>query len=523
MAITDRLRSVASRAGRALLSFSASATPAVPGFEPRSRDGGNRDQTVGRQINSQDALFGRISYAAGPAQTRYSSYPERGLEPTTIWNLQVQRNNGYPQLWCELAEGVLERDGHLGGIAETRRHSVLDKPLRFHPALRDDLSASLQGLIERAVDRIDSFDQTIEDLLYAPAFGWASSEMVWVRDQRVRLKLPNGKTTTVLMHLPRTIEWVHQKHFRFDRDTDEPYIWISGDGQSLPENKFVFHVGSGAGLVERRGFLSSCIWLSAAKRWSERDWLVYAKLFGIPNIMGKYSDGKEEYEKHRTEYQKLLKDWGEGIPVILPEDLVVEVTRDPGGRSNDVHGAIIGWANGEMSKRVHGSTLTVEIGNQGAYAAADTHRDAPYMRSRADARKLAGTLRRDIYTAILRVNRYRLATALGETPDDIMERVPRCSWRIEREMTPMDRQKVYEGAVNELGVDVDEEQYRDEMGMDAPRPGGQRLRGKPIPVGSGGLAPSIEASEDGAEPPAKPAPAPPAKSTPSDRDSDDEE
>jgi hypothetical protein len=70
-------------------------------------------------------------------------------------------------------------------------------------------------------------------------------------------------------------------------------------------------------------------------------------------------------------------------------------------------------------------------------------------------------------------------------------------------MTPRDRQQVYEGAVNNLGLDVDEEQYRDEMGLDAPRPGGRRLRGKPVPVGTGGLAPSVEASEQGAEPPDK--------------------
>jgi phage gp29-like protein len=499
MAFSDRLRSIGGRIGRAFR-FSASTTPAVPGFAPASPDGANRDATLTRQIRAADALYGRVSYAAGPAQTRYSSYPERGLEPTTIWNLQIQRNNGYPQLWTELAEGVLERDGHLAGIAETRRQSVADKPFRIHPASREPVAELLAKAVERCVDKIDAFDQTIEDLLSAPAYGYALSEIVWAKDQKVRIATPSG-TETVTLDIPRAVEWVHWKHLRFDRNTDEPYLWMSGGEQSLPRHKFVFHSGTGSGLVERRGFMGSCIWLSAAKRWSERDWLVYAKLFGIPNIMAKYPNGIEEYEAHREKYVQFLKDWGEGIPALLPDDLTVEITREAAGRSNDVHGAIIGWANGEMSKRILGSTLTVEIGNQGAYAAADTHRDAPYMRSRADAKKLAGTLRRDLFASIVEINRERLAAALNATPEDLLECVPRCSWRIEREMTPMDRQKVYEGAVNELGLEVDEEQYRDEMGMDAPRPGGRALRGKPIAIGTGGLAPSVEASNDGAEPP----------------------
>jgi hypothetical protein len=233
--------------------------------------------------------------------------------------------------------------------------------------------------------------------------------------------------------------------------------------------------------------------------------LVYAKIFGIPQILAQYPDGKEEYDQHRDRYVQFLKDWGEGIPALLPDDFEVTISREAAGRSGDIFGAIIGWANSEMSKRILGSTLTVEIGNQGAYAAADTHRDAPYMRSRADARKLASTLRRDLLRPFVELNAPALASAYGVPPEELLGLVPKCSWRIEREMSPMDRQRVYEGAVNELGLEVDEEQYRDEMGLDAPRAGGKRLAGKPQQVSSGGaLVGSVEASQQGAEAPAEP-------------------
>lgn len=491
--------------GRAGRSYSANASPTAPGFAPIAPDLANRNPKVVKQLSSVEALYGRTTYGAGPTQTRYSTYVGTGIEPQQIWNIQMQRNNGWPQLWVDLLEQTIERDGHLGGIAETRRLSVVDKPFRLHPVRRgEDLAAIVCKIVERAIDQIDAFDQTIEDLLSAPAYGYALSELVWSLC-RVRIPLMDGSQTTLELAIPRSIEWVHWKHIRFDRNTDEPYIWLGRDGEySLPPFKFIFHAAAGTGFIERRGFMGSCVWLSAAKRWSERDWLVYAKLFGIPNIMAKYPNGMEEYETHRDKYAQFLKDWGEGIPAILPDDLTTEITREPGGRSSDLHGSIIGWANSEMSKRILGSTLTVEIGNQGAYAAADTHRDAPYMRSRADARKLAATLRRDLLAPIVAVNSDALGRALGVTPGALIDSVPRCSWRIDREMTPLDRQKVFEGAVNELGIELDEDDYLDEMGFNAPRPGGKAIRGKPVQIGTGGLAASVDASKNGADPAPKP-------------------
>lgn len=490
---------VTMKMGRVGRSYASISSPPVKGLEPRSPDRANRDPKVVRQISAREAMFGRISYGAGPMQTRYASVTGAGLEPTTIWNVQVQRNNGYPAQWTELCEAIIERDGTLGSVIDTRRFSVVDKPFRVHPARRDELSEALTKIVERIIDQIDSFDQSIEDLLSAPAYGYAVAENVWKEAVKIRVPTLKGSETLTL-DVPRSIEWIHWKHVRFDRNTDEPYLVLGSGEYSFPNAKLIFHSSAGTGLIERRGFMGACTWLSAAKRWSERDWLIYGKLFGIPQILAQFPDGKEEYEEHRDKYTQWLKDWGEGIPALLPDSLTVNLTREASGRSGDVHGSIIGWANQEIMKRVLGSTLTVEMGSNGSWAAADTHRDAPYMRSRADARKLAATLRRDLLTPILEVNKLALAKALGVSPEEIIDAVPKCSWRIEREMTPKDRLEVYTKAVNELCLDVDEDQFRDEFGIDAPSPSGKKLRGKPIAIGSGGLAPGLDAAQDGAEP-----------------------
>jgi hypothetical protein len=57
-------------------------------------------------------------------------------------------------------------------------------------------------------------------------------------------------------------------------------------------------------------------------------------------------------------------------------------------------------------------------------------------------------------------------------------------FRIDRETTAAERSGIVSRAVNEWGLEVDEEQMRDEFNLDAVRPGSRPLPGKPQPVTS---------------------------------------
>src|SRR5207253_162666 len=88
------------------------------------------------------------------------------------------------------------------------------------------------------------------------------------------------------------------------------------------------------------------------------------------------------------------------------------------------------------------------------------------------------------------------ASAFGQHPEEILGVVPRCSWRIEREMAPKERHDIFAGAVNDLGLEVDEDQYREEMALDAPRPGGRKLRGRLESISKGGaIIPTAAAAQ----------------------------
>jgi len=129
-----------------------------------------------------------------------------------------------------------------------------------------------------------------------------------------------------------------------------------------------------------------------------------------------------------------------------------------------------------MSIRVLGATLTARIGNVGSFAATAEHAQVKYGREEADARKLCSTLRRDLLAPFIDLNLLTLANALKRRPDEIRRRVPAMRFRIDRETTATERAGIVSRAVNEWGLEVDEEQMRDEFNLERGLPSSSRGR-----------------------------------------------
>lgn len=506
------------RIGAAFRAFSATAPPAVPGtpIGPLGGTGHPASEGTQRAVRSLEALFGRTTYGAGPGFTRYSTYPADAIDPQKVYQIFKQANNGYPRLQAELYEQLIESDDHLGAVALARIYEVSGKPFRVQARGESPVALALAKFVRASLDEIDGFDRTIESLLWANGFGYALSEIVWTR-RTLRFSSSQGSTVAIEAISPQQIDWVHQKHVEWDQATDQAYLFLDGRIE-LPPNKFIYHEASEPGFVCRRGYMRPCTMLLAVKRWAIRDWLNYAHLYGVPQLELTYDGTVEEYQEHRALYEQILRDFGQGIPAIHPRDAEIKITNPPGGgRANDPQGALIGWANSEISKRVQGETLTTEMGGVGGYNTADIHADVKHAFVVSDARKLADTLRRQLIGPIVELNMPELTRTLGASPDEIRASLPHIRWRIEREMRPNERADVMIKFAN-AGLLIDEEQVREEFGLEPPRPGGKALAGEPVQVGTGGVVGSTEAAQDGAEPPPKetaPPSAPESDSAPS--------
>lgn len=459
-----------------------------------------QNNETAKAANSFDALFGRIGYAAGPAPSRYSTYPADGISAEMVKTVIRQADLGYPRLQSEMYEQVIERDAHLRGVSKARIYEVSGKPWRMKPHDETPLADAVAKFCKGAIEEIEGFDSDIEDLLAAEANAYSASEILWhFDDLRIPDQSGNWRNANVLV--PRSLDWVHGKHFEFDQVTDEPYLWISGARIRLPESKFIFHAASGTGVIARRGYMRPCLTLHAAKAWTLRDWLLYESLFSIPQITGSYpgeGPGSEEYDTQRETYQEIMRAWGKGIPAIVPDDFKMTITTaQNGGTASGVHGAILGFCNQEISKLVQGETLTTEIGNVGAKAASETHADVRHAFIRADARKLERTLRQDLLRPIVERNLEVLANILGASPRDILRVIPHIYWRIDRETSATERVGNLIALAN-AGVPIGLDQVYDECGIDPPREGAALMRGNPIQISKGAAATgSQEASERG--------------------------
>lgn len=490
MALSDSLRAFANRAGAAVQAF-ARPTPAVPGLPTQHAPSSTRRDTASttsRIARSFDALFGRISTDAGPSYTRYSGYQATGLTLPKILSAYRSADQGFPLVQAELFEEVLERDAHLGGIVRSRYVETSGKRFRLRPRNETPEAAFVRDFVRAVVEDIEQWRQAIEDLLSAEGYGYGAAEQTWTW-RTVRLPHPklSGSTVTVSALVQKRVEWVHAKHFRFDLWNDEPYLVLGSSQLPLPPGKFVFHAGAGTGLVERRGFLRPCTYLHYFKHKALGDWNVYAHIHGIPLVEGIYEKNEDQPDEHRAEFEKFVRDIGNATPSIHPGDFEVKIhPAAQGGRASDVHGALVGLCNAEMSKRVNASVLTSEVGGQGSYALGDIHADVRHALIVGDAERLADTLRRDLFMPLVALNAKALAEVLGIPPDEVMRLVPWAYWRVEREQSPDARLSVFVKAANELGLEVDQEQVRDELGLDAPPPG-RAVAGKPTPTSPGSV------------------------------------
>lgn len=506
-------RGPASRGGKRQ-AMSVDKPPMVPGVAsgaPTTPPVDNTSQ-VARAARSRDALHGQISYTAGPALTRYSTYPADGISPEVIKSAMRSADLGYPLQQADLYEQVIERDAHLKGVAKARIVEVSGNPWRVQPHDETAVAAAVAKFVRAAVDEIDGFDSDIDDLLWANGCGYAASEIVW-RYDAIRFPVDGKRAATVTAIVPGSLEWVHGKHFQFDAITDEPYL-VLGTRISLPPNKFVFHGAADTGFYERRGYMRASVPLHAIKAWAMRDWLLYEALFAVPQITGTYPAEAEQYETQRDAYAAIMRDWGKGIPAFISDEIKFTATAiQSGGNSSGVQAALCGFVNQELSKLVQGETLTTEVGNVGAYAATETHADVRYAFIRSDARKLSRTLRDQLLRPIVYLNAELLASVLGVSPVEVCRVVPLVQWRIDRETSPTERRSTLIALAN-AGVPISIDQVNDECGIDPPREGARLLRGDPVTLSDGAAAVGSQAASDGVDnPKEEPADAPSAGPT----------
>lgn len=496
MAIGDRLRGVADAVRARVRAFSVEVPRRFPGVGLQQPLYPPTNPRTEEKIAGRDALEARITIGAGPMLDRYSTYPATALDPLKIEAILKAADLGVVYRYADMCHQVLQRDTHLFGVDRGRRQAVVNKPFLIQPSREGAIAKALSHYMRAVVDGIDGYQESLYELHSKNCVGYSCGEIVW-RPGRVRFPGPKGVISLTGL-FPRSIEWVHGKHFQFKADSDEPLLDLGNDGcVHLPRHKFIFCRAPGDGIASTRGYIRSVVWLHFLKHCGLRDWAVFLHLYGIPQLWGRVERGLWQDPKMRAVLKQALVDYGTGKKApVLPDGLSIEAKDGPiGSGAGDAHAKLIAIANYEISKAVQGETLTSEPGQSGSYNLGIVHADSKHEVVVGDAVTTAADLRADLFVSAIELNIFALADALGAPPEELLAAVPRDEFRTDRETSPRDRAEIIK-ILSEAGLKVSVSQLRREYGLDTPTDDDDVLPGKPVTVSAGG---AVAGSTDAAE------------------------
>jgi phage gp29-like protein len=322
----------------------------------------------------------------------YNSHPATGLTAEMLLSFYRQAERGYPVKMFDCFDDLVEVDGHLRGLLNGRIDGVAGCDWTIVPG-RDDKPSRIaaEALDDHLRNRPElDFRHFVEHHLSSPHYGFAATNTVW--------DLVDGFVSPA--------EFLHAPHRRFgspDPDNAHRIMFIDDNTTSPTRFDLVELIPGEWSLSQYRsrnpwaaGNMRTAGFWAMIKRWSVRDWQVFAEMFGLPLVLGFYDEAAGEAS--RLKLEAAIKAIGEDGYAVL-SDLVEVVIKDTArsGDSSTVYPKQIALAEAQMSKLLAGSTTASDVGGDvGSYQLGVVHESRAYKLSLADARGIESTVRRYI-------------------------------------------------------------------------------------------------------------------------------
>jgi phage gp29-like protein len=396
-----------------------------------------------------------------PLFDRYAGHPEYGIKSIGVLTQAFTlAEMGYPQMQCDLFEGLILRDGHLRGALEGRLEAVAGKGWTVAAGGDEQADIDAAAALDDVLRTVPNWQETLEHQLEANWYGWAASEIDWQFDGR--------------LFRPMWFRNVAARRFIFALGDDSPRLWTQANmtsGEALIPGKWWFSRRRGR-LTAMAGLMRTAAYWAVIKTWSLRDWMVFCARYGLPYATAQYDETADQVAKDVA--KRAIQDIGSDGGAILPKSIELKLHElaAGGGRAGDVHGALADRCDTEISKLVSGATLTSSTSGQSSYALGRVHADVRFELVQADAMRLSHTFQQQVAAPFVAFNFARTDKA-GRT---VAPKPPQLKIHVVREVDPATRAQVICNLANGLdGFEVDEEQIRQEFQLK--RPVGKGLKG----------------------------------------------
>jgi phage gp29-like protein len=378
----------------------------------------------------------------------YNSNPGHGVTVERVLGVYRQAESGNAWRQFDLFDNVIENDGHLRGLVENRILTVAGKPWVVIPGGDDEGSKSAAKALGESLANDLGFRELLEHQLTAAFYGVAVSEIDWQQD------------ATGLVVPGRFVPIAHRRLGAPSDRVDEIHL-IAGDG---PGGLVPLRDHPGRYCVTRyrhrnpwaAGLMRTAVWWAVFKRWSVRDWQIFAEKFGLPFVVGYYNEGASP--KTRQALEDAVKAIGEDGFAVLSDlaEIIVSSTAARSGDSSSVFPEIGRMCDAENSKLIAGGVLNTDSGQAGSYALGAVHEARGFLLALADAARIEEMFVRDLGKPFVAWNSFG-----GAKP-------PRLKVQVVREVDPLTRAQILAILAGELGMELDDAQMREEFHLRTP-------------------------------------------------------
>lgn len=453
-------------------------------------------------MHSLDARYARVTSGAGLVPAAWEPQPEIVIPMIA----QAHRRcyaTGYADRKATLDARQLQIDSHAQGLDRIRRSATYKAPFRINPAGSSPIQILTRNAVKAAWATMDGFKASVGELGIQALTGFSCAELVWARRN---ITIPVGKTRSVTVEsdVIQSMQSVAPRVFAFDLINDHPWLifgpddyyditdgtqWTGDDVTASvygSPQKFLFVRAMGDGDARFRGVGWANAWLSMLGNASLESMGTLVSVFGqvVPYLQPDVKDFLSE-----TDHQiatALLESMGTGKPAIIPARLgKIEHSPTPTNIA-PIHREMLSIVKGEQSKLWLSSTLQMETDGVGSNALGQVHRGQQSDVQNIDASLYAEAIRTQPFRFLVQANAEAWAAAFSRfvpgscTPQQVIDACPTCEWIISDE-TPSQRLAVFSAAKQQLGLSIDEDQVREELGVRAPLPTATFIGDEPLP------------------------------------------
>lgn len=402
---------------------------------------------------------------------RFDEAVAPGLNPGRLAQTLRDAALGEVYDFLTLAEEIEEREPHYRYVLETRKNAVTSLNAQVDPVSEDERDVEIADFLRNEVVETPAF-QTLPDMLVdGLSKGYAHVETIW---------------ETGSAWIPRRYIWRDPRLFQFDRETRSQFrLRVQGepDGVPLDPLKFITHVPLlKMGLPARNGLARVGAWSFMLKSFSMRDWAQFLEIYGMPLRLGKYSPGSSADD--RAVLLSAVRNLGRDAAAIIPIGMEIDFV-EAKGFSDKPFESNARFIDEQVSKLV--------IGKPGDGVASSKAGEEVLDKVRADIRKSDA---RDLQLTLMQ-QLIRPVVDLNFGPQKAYPKVH----------FPIPERKdlqVWANALAQLvdrGLDVEQSQVYDIIGLKEPEPGAKLLRtpavagpegGKPSGIGRPPPQPPLE-------------------------------